>query len=103
MSPERDTSTGLRSRIVHSLADVIRARIFAIACGYEDGNDLGTPLPLIHSHALALARGDGRPIQRPSNGKSLPIAVGGSVAEISGTALITAATKVFEFGPGQTR
>jgi erythromycin esterase-like protein len=29
-----------RSRIVHSLADVIRARIFAIACGYEDGNDL---------------------------------------------------------------
>jgi hypothetical protein len=29
-----------RSRIVHSLADMIRARIFAIACGYEDGNDL---------------------------------------------------------------
>ena len=29
-----------RSRIVHSLADVIRARIFAIECGYEDGNDL---------------------------------------------------------------
>ena len=29
-----------RSRIVHGLADVIRARIFAIACGYEDGNDL---------------------------------------------------------------
>jgi len=28
------------SRIVHSLADLIRARIFAIACGYEDGNDL---------------------------------------------------------------
>jgi Transposase DDE domain group 1 len=28
------------SRIVHSLADMIRARIFAIACGYEDGNDL---------------------------------------------------------------
>jgi hypothetical protein len=28
------------ARIVHSLADVIRARIFAIACGYEDGNDL---------------------------------------------------------------
>jgi hypothetical protein len=27
-------------RIVHSLADMIRARIFAIACGYEDGNDL---------------------------------------------------------------
>ena len=27
-------------RIVHSLADMIRARIFAIGCGYEDGNDL---------------------------------------------------------------
>jgi hypothetical protein len=27
-------------RIVHSLADMIRARSFAIACGYEDGNDL---------------------------------------------------------------
>jgi Transposase DDE domain group 1 len=29
-----------RSRVVHSLADMIRARTFAIACGYEDGNDL---------------------------------------------------------------
>ena len=28
------------SRIVHSLADMIRARVLAIACGYEDGNDL---------------------------------------------------------------
>jgi hypothetical protein len=28
------------ARIVHSLADMIRARTFAIACGYEDGNDL---------------------------------------------------------------
>jgi hypothetical protein len=28
------------ARIVHSRADVIRARIFAMACGYEDGNDL---------------------------------------------------------------
>jgi hypothetical protein len=28
------------SRIVHGLADMIRARVFAIACGYEDGNDL---------------------------------------------------------------
>ncbi|MGY3488195.1 hypothetical protein ACVW1C_006078 [Bradyrhizobium sp. USDA 4011] len=27
-------------RIVHGFADMIRARIFAIACGYEDGNDL---------------------------------------------------------------
>ena len=28
------------SRIAHRLVDLIRARIFAIACGYEDGNDL---------------------------------------------------------------
>lgn len=29
-----------QSRTVHTIADVIRARTFAIACGYEDGNDL---------------------------------------------------------------
>ncbi len=28
--------------ITHSVADILRARIFAIACGYEDGNDLDT-------------------------------------------------------------
>lgn len=28
------------SRITHTLADMIRARVFAIACGYEDANDL---------------------------------------------------------------
>ena len=28
------------ARVTHSLADILRARIFAIACGYEDGNDL---------------------------------------------------------------
>src|SRR5450755_1622615 len=28
------------ARITHTLADMIRARIFAIACGYEDANDL---------------------------------------------------------------
>ena len=27
-------------RITHSLADILRTRIFAIACGYEDGDDL---------------------------------------------------------------
>jgi hypothetical protein len=27
-------------RITHSLADILRARIFAIACGYEDADDL---------------------------------------------------------------
>jgi len=28
------------SRIVHTLTDMIRARVFAIACGYEDADDL---------------------------------------------------------------
>jgi hypothetical protein len=28
------------TRVRHGLADILRARIFAIACGYEDGNDL---------------------------------------------------------------
>ena len=28
------------ARIVHTLADMIRARIFAISCGYEDADDL---------------------------------------------------------------
>ena len=27
-------------RIIHSLTDILRARIFAIACGYEDADDL---------------------------------------------------------------
>jgi hypothetical protein len=28
------------SRVIHLLPDILRARIFAIACGYEDGDDL---------------------------------------------------------------
>ena len=28
------------ARVRHSLVDILRARIFAIACGYEDANDL---------------------------------------------------------------
>lgn len=28
------------ARVTHSVADILRARIFAIACGYEDANDL---------------------------------------------------------------
>jgi hypothetical protein len=28
------------SRVVHAVADMIRARVFAIACGYEDADDL---------------------------------------------------------------
>src|SRR4249919_2242230 len=27
-------------RVRHALADIVRARIFAIACGYEDANDV---------------------------------------------------------------
>ena len=29
-----------RLRITHTLADMVRARILAIACGYEDADDL---------------------------------------------------------------
>src|ERR1700733_8723628 len=29
-----------RTRVVHALADILRARILAIACGYEDADDL---------------------------------------------------------------
>ena len=29
-----------RDRVTHLLADILRARIFAIACGYEDADDL---------------------------------------------------------------
>ena len=28
------------SRVTHVLSDILRARIFAIACGYEDADDL---------------------------------------------------------------
>jgi hypothetical protein len=28
------------SRVTHLLPDILRARIFAIACGYEDADDL---------------------------------------------------------------
>ena len=28
------------ARVSHAMADILRARIFAIACGYEDANDL---------------------------------------------------------------
>jgi hypothetical protein len=28
------------SRVIHLLPDILRARIFAIACGYEDADDL---------------------------------------------------------------
>jgi hypothetical protein len=44
-----------------------------------------------------------RPNQRPSKGKSLPIAVAGKLARIYGTEFMTAATNVLEFGPGKRR
>jgi hypothetical protein len=50
-----------------------------------------------------LARDGDSPIHRRSTGKSLPMAVGGSVAAISGTALMIAVTNVFELGPGHAR
>jgi hypothetical protein len=28
------------SRVLHSLSDILRARVLAIACGYEDADDL---------------------------------------------------------------
>ncbi len=42
------------TRVRHAIADMIRARIFAIACGYEDGNDFG---PLRADPAFKLACG----------------------------------------------
>jgi hypothetical protein len=35
LSDDRD-----QDRVAHSLASIVQARVFAIACGYEDGNDL---------------------------------------------------------------
>src|SRR5947209_15912507 len=34
------TDTRDPNLVTHSVADILRARILAIACGYEDGNDL---------------------------------------------------------------
>ncbi len=42
------------ARIMHAIPDMIRARIFAIACGYEDCNDFG---PLSSDPAFKLACG----------------------------------------------
>jgi hypothetical protein len=42
------------TRVRHAVADMIRARIFAIACGYEDCNDFG---PLRSDPAFKLACG----------------------------------------------
>src|SRR3954465_5851083 len=42
------------ARVTHAITDMIRARIFAIACGYEDCNDFG---PLRADPAFKLACG----------------------------------------------
>ena len=42
------------SRVTHRLSDILRARIFAIACGYEDADDLDR---LRCDAAFKLARG----------------------------------------------
>jgi Transposase DDE domain group 1 len=42
------------SRVTHSLSDILRARVFAIACGYPDADDLDD---LRHDPALKLACG----------------------------------------------
>jgi hypothetical protein len=49
--------------VTHTVADILRARIFAIACGYEDGNDLDT---LRNDPAFKLACG-----RLPDSGKDL--------------------------------
>lgn len=49
--------------VTHSVADILRARILAIACGYEDGNDLDT---LRNDPAFKVACG-----RLPDSGKDL--------------------------------
>jgi len=58
--PDRRTP----ERVKHAIPDMLRARIFAIACGYEDCNDFG---PLRADPAFKLACGhlpDGWPLPR---------------------------------------
>ena len=52
-----------RTRVVHALADILRARILAIACGYEDADDLDH---LRSDPALKLACG-----HLPNSGRDL--------------------------------
>jgi Transposase DDE domain group 1 len=63
------------SRITHLLADILRARIFAIACGYEDADDLDR---LRFDPALKLACGrlpdSGEMTDARTPSKKLPIA-----------------------------
>ena len=50
-------------RIIHSVADIMRARVFAIACGYPDAND---PDTLRHDPAFRMACG-----RAPESGDAL--------------------------------
>ena len=43
------------TRVVHSLVDMFRARMFAICCGYEDADDLDHCGPIRHSSWPAVA------------------------------------------------
>lgn len=43
-----------QSRVVHDLGDILRARMLAIACGYEDADDLDS---LRHDPGFKLALG----------------------------------------------
>jgi hypothetical protein len=43
-----------QSRVIHGKADILRARMLAIACGYEDANDLDA---LRHDPGFKLAQG----------------------------------------------
>jgi hypothetical protein len=52
-----------RSRIAHTIADMIRARAFAIRCGYEDADDLDV---LRYDPAFKLACG-----RLPDSGRDL--------------------------------
>ena len=45
-----------QSRVTHDLDDILRARILAIACGYEDADDLDT---LRHDPGFKLAPASG--------------------------------------------
>jgi hypothetical protein len=38
---------------MHTVADVLRARMLAIGCGYPDGDDFDAPVPLARSAGRA--------------------------------------------------
>ena len=50
------------TRVVHALSDILRARILAVACGYEDADDLdylrSDPALKLAVHVNIVAAGD---------------------------------------------